>query len=199
MTTTPDSPPDLAAPHNGTRDLPPQVPHLRADLQILQSLRRIFRAADLYSHRLAHDHQVTGPQLMCLVQLCETGEMTLSALSKAIYLSPSTVVGIVDRLEARGLIERLRSSSDRRKTFLSPTDSGRKLVSEAPSPLQSALQRGLQDMSADQQQALVRTMDRLVEMLEIHEFDAAPMLETGDLTKSELLPTDSYTKDGTGK
>ena len=42
------------------------------DLSILQSLRQVIRATDLYSRRLKVKHNLTVPQLICLLTV--TGE-----------------------------------------------------------------------------------------------------------------------------
>lgn len=163
------------------RDAAPPVPPMRPELQILQSLRRIIRAAEIFSKQLIRQHKITGPQLMCLRKLMESEGLTVSELSKAIYLSPSTVVGILDRLEERGLVARLRSRGDRRKVLIHPTQAGRELVAEAPSPLQVALERGLQALEPEQQQRMAESFSQLVQMLELDFVDAAPVLETGPL------------------
>jgi len=166
--------------HNGDGvgdDVPP-VPEVAFDLQILQSLRRLMRAADLFSHQLAKAHRVTSPQLMCLHRLLESDGLTVSELSKAIFLSPSTVVGILDRLEAQELVTRVRSAEDRRKVLINVTQAGRDLVDAAPSPLQRALQSGLAERTTADQRTIAESLDQLVRMLELQDLDAAPILES---------------------
>ncbi len=131
-----------------------------------RSLRRIIRAIDLFSHRLVQEHGITAPQLTCLVALVESGDTTLSELSRLMLLSPSTMVGILDRLEARGLIARLRSSVDRRQVRLTITDSGRALVDAAPSPLQQALAEGMGALSGPDQQRLADALGTVANMLD---------------------------------
>ena len=156
----------------------PAVPEIAYDLQVLQSLRRLIRAADIFSRRLIKQHKVTGPQLMCLHKLLEHDGLTVSELSKAIYLSPSTVVGILDRLERQLLVTRIRSSTDRRKVLLHVTQEGRDLVVDAPSPLQEALQNGLSKLDTAKQKEIADNISSLVMMLEIEDLDAAPILDT---------------------
>jgi DNA-binding MarR family transcriptional regulator len=163
------------------RDDVPPVPEVAFDLQILQSLRRLMRAADIFSRRLVKAHRITGPQLMCLHKLLdETEGLTVSELSKRMFLSASTVVGILDRLEVQGLVTRVRSAADRRKVLIHVTQSGRDLVVDAPSPLQQALQTGLEALPTSQQRAIAENLKQLVQMLELQDLDAAPMLETAE-------------------
>ncbi len=161
-------------------DQAPPVPEIAYDLQVLRSLRRLIRAADIFSRQLIKRHKITGPQLICLHKLLEHDSLTVSGLSKEIYLSASTVVGILDRLERQHLITRVRSKTDRRKVVIQVTQQGRDLVIDAPSPLQQALQKGLSKLDESKQRSIADTLAELVSMLEIERLDAAPILESGE-------------------
>lgn len=158
----------------------PAVPAVAFDLQVLLSLRKLIRAADIFSRRLIREHNISGPQLMCLHELLDHDGMTVSQLSKEIFLSPSTVVGILDRLEKQELVKRVRSEEDRRKVMLSVTQAGRQLVEDAPPPLHNALQDGLSQLTLKEQESIAQSMQKLVEILEIQNLDAAPILEVGE-------------------
>ena len=54
----------------------PPIPAANYELRILQSLRRIIRAIETHSQALSQHHQVTGPQLACLLALRESGALT---------------------------------------------------------------------------------------------------------------------------
>ena len=62
-----------------------------------------------------------APQLMCLRTVIANGPLTATAISREIHVSPSTVVGILDRLEDKGLIRRERGREDRRIVFVTAT------------------------------------------------------------------------------
>jgi len=104
--------------------------------QVLRSLRRISRAIDLHSRKLAATHELTGPQLVCLREFQRSGETSPSALARSVSLSPATVTGILARLSKRGLVERRRGEHDKRQLLARLTPKGTALVAEAPSPLQ---------------------------------------------------------------
>jgi DNA-binding MarR family transcriptional regulator len=61
---------------------------------------------------------LTGPQGMMMGILSHDGEMKISDLSEKLGLSNSTVSGIIDRLEKQGLVERTRSTEDRRVVYV---------------------------------------------------------------------------------
>jgi DNA-binding MarR family transcriptional regulator len=68
-------------------------------------------------------------QVHALILLAEAGEPKISELAAVLSLDESTVTRLVDKLEAAGLAERRRSTSDRRSTSVVITDEGREIVS----------------------------------------------------------------------
>ncbi|HUT57105.1 MAG TPA: MarR family transcriptional regulator [Phycisphaerae bacterium] len=149
----------------------------RCDFRILNAVRQIIRAADIDSRKLAADHQVTAPQLMCLLAVVEKGSATATDIAERIHLSPSTLVGVLDRLEGKGLIRRVRDVEDRRRVEVTVSDAGRVLASETPFPLQYSLDKALKQLSDRQRQRLATSMERLAELMGARETEPAPMLE----------------------
>lgn len=62
--------------------------------------------------------EYTVPQITALQFLYENKKMTLSELSYKMKLSNSTVSGIIDRLEKQELVERIRSTEDKRIVYI---------------------------------------------------------------------------------
>lgn len=158
-----------------------KIPEERLELKILQSLRRIIRAVDIHSRKLSLDYKITGPQLIALLAIEEKGPLTLAGIAKKIHLSPSTLVGIVDRLEEKGYVKRERSVIDRRQVSISSTQEGMEFVRQAPSPLQETLAEALNTLSIDEQATISHSLQRIVELMEAKELDAAPILQTGNI------------------
>lgn len=146
--------------------------------RILRAIRRIMRSVDLYSHKLAMESGVTVPQLSCLRRVVASGPLTHKALAGEVDLSPSTLVGIVDRLEAKGLVTRERSSVDRRQVMIAATEEGAILASASPSPLQDRLAAALKAVPELERAAITLSLERIVELMQIGQVDAAPILDT---------------------
>lgn len=136
------------------------------DLRILRALRRITRSIALHSRQLAACSQITAPQLICLRAVIANGPMTATAISREIHVSPSTVVGILDRLEDKGLIRRERGREDRRIVFVSATEAGRALAAAAPSPLQKKLADALNALPELEQATITLSLERIVDLME---------------------------------
>ena len=143
------------------------IPDERYDLQILQALRRIMRAVDLHSKQLSIKYSITTPQLVCLLTIVESKVVTVAALAKQIHLSPSTVVGILDRLEDKKLISRKRDKQDRRLVKIKPTTKGKEYAKSAPSPLQDKLMGALSRLSDLEQAAISLSLSKIVELKQL--------------------------------
>src|SRR5690606_21193550 len=100
--------------------------------QVLTSLRRVIRAIDLHSRQLVKTANITGPQLRLLQLIRKRQSATIKELADAMTLSQATVTSIMDRLESRDLIARVRSQTDKRKIHPQLTASGNALLDTAP-------------------------------------------------------------------
>lgn len=136
------------------------------DLRILRALRRITRSIALHSRQLSAGSNITAPQLVCLRTVIEKGPLTATAISREMHVSPSTVVGILDRLEDKQLVNRERSREDRRIVFVSATDAGRTLAQQTPSPLQQKLSEALQQLPESEQLQITTALERVVALLD---------------------------------
>jgi DNA-binding MarR family transcriptional regulator len=142
------------------------VPRNVAISGIMQSLRRIFKAIQDYSQEVSHKFGITGPQLWALKTLSTNGSLPLGQLSKMMYLHPSTITGVVDRLEKKGYVVRDRVHKDRRVVMVQLTSKGKKIVSKAPNPIQGKMVYGLNRL---QQKNLNSIYDAVEELMGIAE------------------------------
>lgn len=133
--------------------------------RILFALRKIMQQMDHHSRNLDKQYGITVPQLVCLYEIYEKGVMTLSVLSKHVHLTASTLVGIIDRLEEKGLIRRTRDTEDRRVIFIEITDNGKQFVSTSPHLLHNRLDEQFKIISEADQILIANSLDLLVEML----------------------------------
>lgn len=150
----------------------------------MRALRRILRKISQHSRQLFREAGLTVPQLLCLRVIGEAepaSEVTASMVSESVQLSPPTVSRILDRLEKRQLILRERRSTDRRKVCLSLTAAGRQKVDELPTPLQEEFVARMQSLTLEEQSHLLGTLERIVEMMEATDVDAAPVLDPIDI------------------
>lgn len=146
------------------------------DKRVLLSLRRIIRSVDIYSRKLNSEFGLTTPQLLCLTALAEDHHMVMSDLARTINLSPRTVIGIVDRLEHKKLLQRIRSDTDRRKVKVEITEAGRNIANKAPSLLQDNFSQRFASLTQNEQLQITNALERVVELMDAERIDASPNL-----------------------
>lgn len=76
------------------------------------------------------DYGLTTPQFGVLEALHHLGSLSLGDLADKLLVTGGNITYVMDRLEERGLVERDRSTEDRRVVLARLTPEGRKLVSE---------------------------------------------------------------------
>jgi DNA-binding MarR family transcriptional regulator len=162
-------------------------------IRILRALRQMIRAVDIHSRKLNQDFKITAPQMICLYCLNRKGAMMLSQLAKEVSLGISTTNGIVDRLEAKGLLSRARSQKDRRKVTLTITGAGRELTHAAPALLQDQFSEALRRLPELEQAAIALSLERVVELMGVGHLGASPTLvpsanlrQTGEKNSEEI-------------
>jgi DNA-binding MarR family transcriptional regulator len=148
--------------------------------QVLASLRRIIRATDIHSRRLNKDTGLTTPQLVVVRAIAAGDSLTASEIARAVSLSQATVTTLLNRLEDRGLIARQRSEEDRRRVNVQLTKAGRALVATAPEPLQEQFAARFAQLEAWEQHQLVASLERVANMMDAEDLDAAPLLAPGE-------------------
>lgn len=151
---------------------------------VLVLLRQIIRATELHDKHLSRDTGLTLPQLISMQTLHQHGPMTVGALAKEMNLTQATVTSILDRLERKQLVTRVRSQEDKRKVLVYPTAAGLDLLESAPAPLQSILIEEFEKMAEWEQTLIVASLERVSNILGAHKLDAAPILDIGALDRS---------------
>ena len=149
--------------------------------QVLAALRRIIRAIDLHSRKLAQRYGLTGPQLIILKELQSLGDVSVGELAKRISLSSGTVTDILERLEKRGLVQRARSNADRRRVLNRITEKGEEILQKAPTLLQERFVEEFEKIQDWEQTLILSSLQRVASLMEIEETLSRPVLVTGPL------------------
>ncbi len=138
---------------------------------IIYLIRRLMQAGELYTKELNKKYQVSAPQVSCLVALYENGPLSLSQIARTIMVKSSTVTGIIDRLEQKGLVRRLRDAPDRRMITIELTEAGKLLAQHAPSPIQQKIVDGLKRLPDGDIEKIVDGLNMLTRMLDVQDLE----------------------------
>lgn len=171
--------------------------------QVIVALRRVIRAVDLHSRTLVESHGLTGPQALIL-KVLQNGSLSAGELANRVSLSQGTVTDILNRLEQRALIKRIRDTEDRRRVFVEATDAGMSLLKRSPPLLQESFVQRFNNLQKWEQTQLLSSLQRIAAMMDAADIDASPILSSGSLratvravegvlepeTRTERLPDD---------
>ncbi len=149
--------------------------------EILIALRRIMRAIELRSKRLEKSAGLTVPQLLVLQELATAGELSVSEIARRISLSQGTVTSIVQRMEAKGLLQKHRSGQDRRRLEVALTDKGLDKLAMSPGLLQEEFVNRFQQLESWEQKMLTSALERIAEIMDAERVDASPILQVGEI------------------
>jgi DNA-binding MarR family transcriptional regulator len=142
--------------------------------EVLIALRRITRAIDLHSRQLIQSHGLTGPQALILKKLLDTGQTPVGTLAQRVNLSQATVTDILNRLEKRGLVRRVRSETDRRRVLVEGTEEGKRLLQTSPPLLQKQFAERFKALQDWEQTLVLSTLQRVAGMMDARELPLSP-------------------------
>ncbi|MFQ5644693.1 MAG: MarR family winged helix-turn-helix transcriptional regulator [Thiogranum sp.] len=167
--------------------------------QVIVAIRRLIRAVDLHSRTLVGSHGLTGPQALILKAL-HNGSLTAGELATEVSLSQGTVTDILNRLEQRGLITRIRDTEDRRRVRVEATDAGLALLEQSPPLLQERFAQRFNSLHDWEQTQLLASLQRIAAMMDAEDIDAAPVLSSGSVRATakaveEVLEPETASKD----
>lgn len=149
--------------------------------EVLIALRRIIRGIDIHSRHLSKEFGLTGPQLLLLNEVAETGRETLGTLAKKAHLSQATVTIIIDRLEGRELVRRTRDTIDKRRVWVTLTEKGKGVLSGGPKLLQNTFLENFSSLDKEEQQSILSALQSVARMMDAQHLPAVPLLDVGQI------------------
>jgi DNA-binding MarR family transcriptional regulator len=148
----------------------PRVPAARAPviedsaLQFLQVVWRMEHALERASKRMEDAIGVSGPQRFALRLIGRCPGIGAGELASAMHLHPSTITGMVQRLERRGLVARIAHASDGRRSHLHVTSAGARVI-QAAGTVEQAARTVLARCPAAKRRAAADVLDRFTREL----------------------------------
>ena len=160
---------------------------MHADIatQTLRALRRIMRATEIGSRQLAAATGLTPSQLLVLREIDSRDAATPGAIAHALHFSQATITTIVDRLVALNYVQRQRSERDKRQSHLRILPDGVAALADAPDPLQTKFTDGFGKLELWEQAMILASVERLALLMDAQNIDAAPLLDSGLIDRSE--------------
>jgi len=136
----------------------------RIDLEALPGhyIRRLQQIAVAIFLQETDKHGVTPVQYAALHKVGITPGIDQRTLARSIGLDTSTIAGVIDRLEGRGLMQRSASPEDRRVRLLSLTGDGQDLLDAIEPDMLNAQERILAPLPKAERSEFMRMLRELV-------------------------------------
>jgi DNA-binding MarR family transcriptional regulator len=139
------------------------APPLGEVLEFMRLLWAVDHGLQSTSKRMEATLGLTGPQRLVIRLVGRFPGITAGRLAHIMHVHPSTLTGVLKRMEKRGVLERKADPLDGRKALFALTDAGRALDVPSAGTVESAVQRAITRMSRTR---LVNAQDVLTAIAE---------------------------------
>ena len=135
--------------------------------EIVASIRQLYRAVYQDSSNMSRRFGLTPSQSGVLRILVKNGPQSSAELSRALFVTPSNITGIIDRLEKKALVVRNPKKGDRRVCLITLTAEGTQISLELPDPIEEKLIGGLAEMLPEEVQNLNASLKQIVGLIDV--------------------------------
>jgi len=118
-------------------------------LEFMKLLWALDHGLQSTSKRMEASYGITGPQRLVVRIVGRFPGISAGGLAEVLHVHPSTLTGILRRLEARGILQRKTDPSDARRALFGLTPRGRKVDTLRAGTVESAVRRVLARLPAE--------------------------------------------------
>lgn len=130
-------------------------------------MRRVLLALTQDTDKRLEPHGLTHAQWGPLFMMRKAGSATVAELARELQMDPGAMTRLLDRLEAKGLCKRVRSTDDRRVVNLALTDEGEKAAAKVPVALAEVMNAHLSGFSKTEWKTLKGLLQRMLDNAEV--------------------------------
>lgn len=109
----------------------------------MQQLWGLTHALEVQSKRMARNLGVTGPQRLVIRVLGQSPGLSARDIANILGIHPSTLTGVLNRLEIQGFIIREIDAEDRRRMRFTLSRAGKRIDRERKGTVEAAVRRAL--------------------------------------------------------
>ena len=135
-------------------------------IPVIRELARCYQAFQRVSDAHIRQSGLTAPQFDIVVTLGNTPGLSFKELGERTLITKGTLTGVVDRLEGRGLVERMACQEDGRSTLVRLTPEGDRVFRQVFEPHLAFLAPAFESMPECGRKELEERLKQLREALE---------------------------------
>ncbi|HSH96606.1 MAG TPA: MarR family transcriptional regulator [Roseimicrobium sp.] len=125
--------------------------------------RRVHQLAVALFVQEVGDLNLTPVQYSTLQTICNQPGIDQKTLANAVGYDTSTIAGVIDRLEARGLLVRTVSPTDRRARLITPTKKGLDTLEAVVPRMLKSQERLLEPLTKAERKEFMRLLQVLID------------------------------------
>ncbi|HAR84601.1 MULTISPECIES: MarR family winged helix-turn-helix transcriptional regulator [Clostridium] len=129
--------------------------------KIEKLLRRVCFYIKKKGRTILEDYDITPAQFEALQIIVNHKEVTISELSNKLYQAPSTITDLVDRMESKDLVKRVRDSKDRRIVRIEGLEKGHNILEAVIMERCKFLDYSLENVSKEDKDSFTEYLDIL--------------------------------------
>lgn len=119
------------------------------------------RAVEAYAGRSISELEICDSDFAVLEALLHKGVLPVNEIGRKVLLTSGSITVAIDRLEAKGLVERRASPDDRRARIVHLTKEGRKLITRAYAEHADDMERLASVLTANERATLIRLVKKI--------------------------------------
>ena len=136
--------------------------HLQPEDSVGYLMRKVMTSIRTQADSQLSIHDLTYAQWLPLFKISRCPTTTVASLARDLETDLASMTRALDRLEAKGLVARERSTTDRRVVQLALTPEGQAAAAQVPPVLADVLNGHLTDFTHDEWQLLLRLLRRML-------------------------------------
>ncbi|MBB5159840.1 MarR family winged helix-turn-helix transcriptional regulator [Saccharopolyspora phatthalungensis] len=130
------------------------------ELGLAAGLVRLANLVNRVFADVAREHGITPQQAQLLCKLIQ-GPVGMAELGRKLDLEKSSLTGLVDRAERRGLVRRVRDRRDRRACLIELTDDGTRIAFETHQVVCDELEKAAVEVPVADQERMTDVIARI--------------------------------------
>jgi DNA-binding MarR family transcriptional regulator len=157
---------------------------MKREIQLMELFNQINREILKRLLPIFREKNLSVVELSVLMRMNRQQICSATELARMVGIPTSTVTGILDRLEQRGLLERKQDPNDRRSIQVRATAKTKDYIAELMTPMEDMLQAAFSSLPSSRTRGLLRDLRFILQTLERK-------------TPAQTLPADNLPSDST--
>ncbi|WP_075983472.1 MarR family winged helix-turn-helix transcriptional regulator [Bacillus massilinigeriensis] len=130
-------------------------------LKLFIVLSRAYRALNENVNKLIQTYGLNPTEFAVLELLYHKGDQPLQQIGEKILLASGSITYVVDKLEQKGLLNRVACPNDRRVTYAQISEEGKKFIEDVFPGHEMKIHECMSNLTADEKESMINLLKKL--------------------------------------